>query len=68
MNAPKFINLQDDAYFAELGWAAVARDSDGHAMNSHDRFTSDAELARYLSEAIDKGWRVVWLGQKKEPQ
>ena len=33
---PKPINLTDDQYWRSLGWPAVARDADGHAISTCD--------------------------------
>jgi hypothetical protein len=44
-----------------LGWAAEARDADGHLMNQHAPFSDDAIMVHYIREAIDAGWTTtIW--------
>jgi hypothetical protein len=61
MKDPKPIHLSDDAYFAGLGWAAVARDSDGHAVGCHAPFESEKEKRRYLVAEAKRGCIVTLL-------
>ena len=58
---PKPIHLSDDAYFARLGWAAVARDADGHAVSCHAPFENEKERRRYLMAEARRGCTVTML-------
>jgi hypothetical protein len=61
MKNPSPINLSDDDYFASLGWVAVARDADGHAVSCHAPFESEAERRRYLVSEAKRGCTVTML-------
>lgn len=61
MKDPKPIHLSDDDYFRSLGWAAVARDADGHAVSCHAPFESDQERRRYLMEEARRNCTVTIL-------
>jgi hypothetical protein len=61
MKDPKPLHLSDDAYFAKQGWAAVARDADGHAVSCHAPFESEAEKRRYLVSEARRGCTVTIL-------
>lgn len=61
MKNPSAIHLSDDAYFRNLGWAAVSRDKDGHAMTSHAPFADKAEKDSYVAEEKARGHTVTFL-------
>jgi hypothetical protein len=61
MRDPKPIHLSDDAYFSGLGWAAVMRDSDGHAVGCHEPFETPDEREEYLEQAAQNGCTVTFL-------
>lgn len=63
MKDPMPIHLIDDATFAAHGWAAVARDADGHAVGCHAPFESEAEKRRYLVEEAMLGCTVTLLSK-----
>ena len=61
MENPNPVNLMTPEESRSLGWAAEARDDDGHLMNQHGQFENDAFMAHYIREAIQEGWTVtVW--------
>lgn len=49
---PKPINLTDDAYWRNLGWPAIARDADGHAISTCDNSHSET-FNEWLRECFD---------------
>jgi hypothetical protein len=59
MNAPKPVNLLTTEEIRKGGWAAEARDDDGHLMTTHAPFTSEGELLRYIVEAASEGWTAT---------
>lgn len=65
MKNPQPIHLSDDTYFAGLGWAAVARDADGHAVSCHAPFASEAEKRRYLVSEAKRSCTVTMLEARK---
>lgn len=60
MKNPRSINLKTDVEFKELGWSAVVRDADGHALSLQsgflDGWRTDARKA-----ATELGGSVTWL-------
>jgi hypothetical protein len=63
MENPCPINETSDAYWRELGWPAVARDKDGHAMSSCAK--DDGEVFKdWLLECFEEGWTVTNLTRK----
>jgi hypothetical protein len=61
MKDPMPINLFDDEYFARLGWAAVSRDKDGHAVSTHRPFRNEKERRKYLVSEAKLGCTVTML-------
>jgi hypothetical protein len=61
MKNPTPLALSDDDYFRDLGWAAVMRDSDGHAVGCHAPFDTAQEREEYLDEAAQHGHTVTFL-------
>ena len=57
MDDPKPINLLPDSHFQSQGWAAIARDSDGHAASVCSRENEDA-FREWLAECVDQGLTV----------
>jgi molybdopterin synthase sulfur carrier subunit len=53
---PKPANLLTTDAIRGAGWAAEARDDDGHLMTTHNYFTSDEEIVRYVRECVSEGW------------
>lgn len=68
MKNPQPLHLSDDDYFAGLGWAAVARDADGHAVSCHAPFENDREKRRYLVDEAKRGCTVTLLTPAKAPR
>ncbi len=65
MEDPKPINFSDDTYFRDLGWKAVSRDADGHAVSSiAPGFPED--FAEWTAEQAKLGHTVIDL-QQREP-
>lgn len=61
MENPRGVNLMTSEESRSRGWAAEARDSDGHLMNQHAPFSDDAVMVHYIREAIDEGWTItIW--------
>ena len=67
MKNPQALHLSDDAYFASLGWAAVSRDADGHAVGCHAPFESASERKRYLVAEAKRGCTVTILERQEAP-
>jgi hypothetical protein len=61
MKDPFPLALSDDDYFRGLGWAAVMRDSDGHAVGVHAPFETPDEREDYLEQAAQYGCTVTFL-------
>ena len=62
MRDPKPINLTSDDYWRGLGWPAIARDADGHAMSvCDDRYPES--FAEWLKECEAEGHTVTNLKQ-----
>jgi hypothetical protein len=61
MKDPKPLHLSDDDYFRGLGWAAVARDTDGHAVGCHAPFVSEKERRAYFVTEAKRGCTVTML-------
>jgi hypothetical protein len=61
MKDPSPLALSDDEYFRSLGWAAVMRDKDGHAVGCHAPFETSEERRAYISDAKSRGCVVVLL-------
>lgn len=62
MKKPNPINLMTDDEARKLGWLAVARDRDGHAI----ALTAPCEsLNEWLRECFDAGLTVTNLGKVK---
>lgn len=61
MKDPKPLHLSDDDSFRRLGWAAVARDADGHAVSCHAPFESEKERRAYLVAEGRRGCTVTML-------
>jgi predicted kinase len=68
MKNPQPIHLSTDEYFAGLGWAAVARDADGHAVSCHAKFENEAERRRYLVSEAKRGCTVTMLPAPVAPE
>lgn len=64
MKSPKSVNLMTTAEVRANGWAAEARDADGHLMTTHAQFTSDAEFLRYAKECAEENWTLTILNWK----
>lgn len=61
MQNPNPVNLMTPNESRRRGWAAEARDADGHLMNQHAPFDNDECLVHYLREAISAGWTTtIW--------
>lgn len=61
MRDPKPANLTTPEESRARGWAAEARDNDGHLISQHAPFDNDAHLIHYVREAMDDGWTVtIW--------
>lgn len=58
---PKPINLKDDDYWRDLGWPAVARDADGHAISTCAKDGHDETFNEWLRECFDDGLTVTNL-------
>lgn len=61
MKDPQPINLKPDDYFREQGWAALARDADGHAITTCRRDGHEGDFKDWLAECFDNGLTVVNL-------
>lgn len=61
---PKPINLTNDAYWRELGWPAVARDSDGHVISTCAN-DDDATFNEWLRECFEGGLTVINLTKRE---
>lgn len=61
MKDPWPIHLTTDEEFAAQGWAAVARDADGHAASCHAPFESDEDRQEYLASEAARGCAVTML-------
>ncbi len=66
MDNPQPINLSDDAYFRGLGWKAVSRDADGHAVSSISHGFDDC-FVTWKREQAKFGHTVVLLALKGKP-
>lgn len=64
MENPSPVNLKDDVHWRELGWPAVARDKDGHAMATCAKDGHDEVFKDWLLECFDEGWTVTNLERK----
>lgn len=61
MKNPKPVNFSTSEEIRAAGWAAEARDADGHLMTTHAPFSSDTERYRYVSECAEEGWTLtIW--------
>ena len=61
MQNPDPINLMTPEKSRDLGWAAEARDSDGHLCSQHAPFDDDSLLIHYVRQCVDKGQTVtIW--------
>lgn len=65
MEKPNPINLTTDDEFRKLGWAAVARDKDGHAITLCAPPTSEPTFNEWLRECFDAGLTVTRLAENK---
>ena len=61
MENPRPVNLMTDDEMRERGWAAVARDSNGHLISSHAPFTSKGEMGKYLADEYARGLTITKL-------
>lgn len=59
MKNPNPVNLMTTSEVRANGWAAEARDADGHLMTTHAPFSSDAEFMRYANECAAAGWDLT---------
>ena len=60
MDKPHPINLTSDDHWRSLGWPALARDADGHAISTCDDRDADV-FNEWLRECVDNGWSVTNL-------
>ena len=60
MQDPMPIHLTSDDYWRELGWPALARDADGHAISTC-AIDDTATFNEWLRECFDAGWTVTDL-------
>ena len=64
MTDPKPINMAPNSYFKKLGWRAVSRDEDGHAISSiAPGFPMD--YREWAAEQDGFGYTVVELQQRE---
>ncbi len=61
MHEPRPINLMTDDELRAQGWAAVARDADGHAMSVHAPFKNHFEKGKYIAREYDRGNSITKL-------
>ena len=67
MRAPNPINLQTPQEVRAAGWAAEARDKDGHLVTVRARLGNDAEWGRFIREETAMGFTVtIWPITDKE--
>lgn len=59
MENPAKVNLMTTAEVRALGWAAEARDADGHLVSTHAPFESDKSLLEYLRDSAEHGETVT---------
>jgi hypothetical protein len=58
MDAPKPINIYSDSHWRALGWSAVARDADGHAISTCS-IDHNETFNEWLRECFDDGLAVT---------
>lgn len=63
---PKPIHLTSDEYWRSLGWPAVARDKDGHAITTCAKDEHDAIFNEWLRECFEDGLTVTNLLRTSE--
>lgn len=69
MENPAKVNLLTTAEVRALGWAAEARDADGHLVSTHAPFESDASVIEYLRDSAEHGETVtIFVKALREPQ
>jgi len=68
MKNPHPVNLMTPEESCARGWAAEARDADGHLITQHGPFETDAEMAQYAREETARGLTVtIWPNIEKVP-
>lgn len=61
MQNPKAVNLIASPEVRRAGWAAEARDRDGHLMTTHFDFAGRNSLWDYYRECMSEGWTItIW--------
>ena len=61
MNDPMKINLQTPEEVRAQGWAAEARDTDGHLIRTHAPFDTDADIVWFVRDAMGHGeTATIW--------
>jgi len=61
MENPNLINFTTDDYWRDLGWPAVARDADGHAISTCALDGHEETFNEWLRECFDEGYTVTNL-------
>lgn len=64
MKNPNSVNLADDTHWRSLGWPAVARDSEGHAITTCDN-SHEATFKDWLFECFNDGLTVTNLTKRE---
>lgn len=64
MENPHPVNLTTDDYWRDLGWPAVARDRDGHAISTCSIDHGDDTFNEWLRECFDAGLTVTNLRRR----
>lgn len=64
MKDPMPVNLMTPAEIRESGWAAEARDDEGHLITTHAPFESGAERDEYVREETSRGLTVTIFPEK----
>lgn len=66
MKEPRPVNLMKSADVRAAGWAAEARDEDGHLMTVLAPFGSPEDRNRYVAESMSEGWNVtIWASGRR---